>query len=277
MKKLNVLVSAICFVNRKKNGAEIYATFANRQITDVMTKTPYDYRLITNEPEHFENIRSQYPDRVTIVCDKLENERLTVGPFNQMLKYKTMRDVPSKYDWLWYMDCDAGIRETLDTNKIDQLAAMWESQGFDILGTRTNAIVKNELLDHETKIKEWENKKAAGEVNPYLVTNLFSSKFIFYNVSTANGPFEWMDACMPSEHVLFIKNSEKLAKMAAEFKKFNEKFETQTEPLVTWDMEAFEIGVSALLAGYKMGDFGNHHSNDFKVGFNFNNWEKVKY
>jgi hypothetical protein len=42
-------------------------------------------------------------------------------------------------------------------------------------------------------------------------------------------------------------------------------------------MEAFEIGVSALLAGYKMGDFGNHHSNDFKVGFNFNNWEKVKY
>jgi len=82
---------------------------------------------------------------------------------------------------------------------------------------------------------------------------------------------------MPSEHVLFIKNDEKLAKMAAAFKKFNEKFETQTEPFITWDMEAFEIGVSALLSGYKMGDFGNHHSDDFKVGFNYNNWEKVKY
>jgi hypothetical protein len=258
-------------------GAEIYAKFATRQIEDVMTKTPYDYRLITNEPEQFSEVLSKYPTRVVITCDKLENERIMVGPFNQMLKYKTMKDVPAKYDWLWYMDCDAGLCEAIDPTRIDALVEMWESQGFDIIGTRANAVLKNELLDHETKIEEWKTKIAAGEKNPHLVTNLFSAKFIFYNVSSKSGPSEWMNACLPSEHVLFIKNSDKLAKMASYFQEFNRKFETQTEPLTTWDMEAFEIGVSALLAGYNMGDFGNHHGDDFKVRFNYNNWEKVKY
>ena len=60
---------------------------------------------------------------------------------------------------------------------------------------------------------------------------------------------------------------------------FNEKFETQTpDNLITWDMEAFEVGVSALLAGYNMGDLGNDGQfHVLKIGFNFNNWEKVKY
>jgi hypothetical protein len=43
-------------------------------------------------------------------------------------------------------------------------------------------------------------------------------------------------------------------------------------------MEAFEIGVSALLSGYKMGDFGNYGLyHIIKVTCNLNNWEKVKY
>jgi hypothetical protein len=278
MKKLNILVSAICFVNRFKPGAEIYATFAERQIRNVMVTTPYDYRLITNEPEHFVNVQNEYPERITIVCDKLENEKIMVGPFNQMLKYKTMKDVPLKYDWLWYMDCDAGICEPVDPVKIDETAARWDSQGIDAVGTRTNAILEGELKDHEEKLKIWEAKKAAGEVNQYFTKNLFSDKFIFYNVSSQNGPFEWMKARLPSEHVLFLKNGDKLAKMAYHFQEFNKKFESQPhDKIVTYDMEAFEIGVSALLAGYNMDDFDHVHNHILNVRFNYNNWEKVKY
>jgi hypothetical protein len=43
-------------------------------------------------------------------------------------------------------------------------------------------------------------------------------------------------------------------------------------------MEAFEIGVSAKLAGYNTVDFGNdglYHV--FQVVCNNNNWEKLKY
>jgi hypothetical protein len=43
-------------------------------------------------------------------------------------------------------------------------------------------------------------------------------------------------------------------------------------------MEAFEIGVSAKLAGYNIGDFGNDGLfHVIKIVCNHNNWEKVKY
>jgi hypothetical protein len=43
-------------------------------------------------------------------------------------------------------------------------------------------------------------------------------------------------------------------------------------------MEAFEVGVSSKLAGYNMGELGNEGEfHILNIGFNFNNWEKVKY
>lgn len=277
--KLNILVSAICFVNRNKPGAEIYATFANRLLLDVMNKTPYDFRLITNEPHHFDENKNIWGDRVIIVYDNLDGERLTVGPFNQLLKYKTMIGVDKKYDWLLYLDCDAGFTGKLDPDSIEKQTEIWENNGYDFLAARTNAVLKNELLDHEEKQRKFIESKAKNVPNPWNGGNLFSSKFIFYNVTSENGPHEWMDAKLPSEHVWYIKNDNKMEILGRQFKKFNEKFETQADgKLITWDMEAFEVGVSALIAGYNMGDIGNDGQfHIFKIGFNFNNWEKVKY
>ena len=97
-------------------------------------------------------------------------------------------------------------------------------------------------------------------------------------MSTENGPKEWFDAALPSEHVFIVKNDERLPKMSKTFEDFCYKFETQGEYPITVDMEAFEIGVSALLSGYKMGDFGNYGLyHIIKVTCNLNNWEKVKY
>ena len=66
--------------------------------------------------------------------------------------------------------------------------------------------------------------------------------------------------------------------MCKEFESFCTLFETQDKNHpVTFDMEAFEIGVSAFLAGYNVGEMGWGTSNEvLKVGFNHNNWEKVK-
>jgi hypothetical protein len=278
--KLNILVSSICFINRNKPGAEIYATFANRLLNDVMTKTPYDFRVITNEPSHFYESQNKWGKRIIITEDNLVNERLTVGPFNQLLKYKTMLGVDKKYDWLLYLDCDAGFTGELDSNAIDQQTKVWESQGYDFLAARTNAVLRYELQDHEEKQKKFYELNPDNKFNPWTHGgNLFSAKFIFYNVTSENGPHEWMDAKLPSEHVWYIKNDNKMEKLGKQFKKFNEKFETQTpENLITWDMEAFEVGVSALISGYNMGDLGNDGQfHIFKIGFNLNNWEKVKY
>jgi hypothetical protein len=276
-KNINILVSSICFINRNKSGAEIYATFANRQIDDAMTKTPYDIRVITNEPELFEENQNKWGDRVTIVYDNLENNQIAVGPFNQLLKYKTMENVPKKYDWLLYLDCDAGFIDNVNVDLIEENIQRWEEQGYDILGTRTNCTVKGELLDHERRMEK--AKSEGRELIIWGEGNLFSAKFVYYGVSTENGPFEWFDAMMPSEHILLIKNNEKLSIMASEFKNFCTVFEKQMETgnIATWDMEAFEIGISAKLAGYNMGELGTYgHHDVLKVGFNSNNWEKIK-
>jgi len=52
---MKILVSTICFIqpNKIKDGAEIYATFANRLIDSTMEKTNFDIRVATNRPELF--------------------------------------------------------------------------------------------------------------------------------------------------------------------------------------------------------------------------------
>ena len=275
---MNILISTICFVNRNKPGAEIYATFAKRLINDIMTKTPYDIMVTTNEPEHFQEDVQNWGSRVIIRTELLENHRLVVGVFNQLLKFYTIKNIDSKYQWVLYLDCDAGLTGDWNVNDVENKISQWEESGYDILGTRTNAILRSELEQHEKVLKEHNDEIEKGNINHYYGGTLFSNKFIFYNVSSENGPFEWFDAKLPSEHVLLVKNDEKLEKMAEIFEDFCNKFETQGPHPITVDMEAFEIGVSAKLAGYNMGDFGNdglYHI--IKIVCNHNNWEKVKY
>ena len=66
--------------------------------------------------------------------------------------------------------------------------------------------------------------------------------------------------------------------MAKHFEDFCTKFETQeANNIITFDMEAFEIGVSAHLSGFKVKEIGwGNQTSLLKVGFNANNWEKVK-
>lgn len=275
---MNILISTICFINRNKPGAEIYATFAKRLINDIMTKTPYDILITTNELEHFEDEITKWGNRVILRNELLENHRLVVGVFNQLLKFYAIKNIDSKYDWVLYLDCDAGLTGEWNVNEIENKINEWENSGYDMLGTRTNAILYYELKEHEKVLKEHNNEIANGNINHYFAGTLFTNKFIFYNVSSENGPYEWFDAKLPSEHVFLVKNDDKLEKMADIFEDFCNKFETQGEFPITVDMEAFEIGVSAKLAGYNMGDFGNYGLyHIIKIACNHNNWEKVKY
>lgn len=275
---MNILFSTICFVNRNKPGAEIYATFTQRLINDIMTKTPYDIMVTTNEPEHFQNDKNTWGSRIIIRTEFLENHKLVVGVFNQLLKFYSIKNIDSKYDWVLYLDCDAGLTGDWDINEIENKIHSWESMGYDILGTRTNAVLYDELIEHEKQLKRHKEEIENGNLNHYYHGTLFSNKFLFYEVTSKNGPSEWFDAKLPSEHVLLVKNDYKLEKMASIFEDFCFKFETQGKYPITVDMEAFEIGVSAKLAGYNMGDFGNDGLfHVIKVVCNHNNWEKVKY
>jgi hypothetical protein len=256
----NILISAISFVNLEKNGTEIYATFAKRLINDVLTKTPYDVMVTTNNTDNFSEVINLNNPRVTIRHELLENHKTHVGAFNQLLKFYSIQNIDKKYDWVLYLDCDAGLVDTIDIEKLESQIDQWESSGYDMLALRTNATYINSEREYLESLTNG-------------VYHLFDPKFRFYGIKP-----EWRGSCFPSEHVLFIKNNEKLEVMCKEFESFCTLFETQDKNHpVTFDMEAFEIGVSAFLAGYNVGEMGWGTSNEvLKVGFNHNNWEKVK-
>jgi hypothetical protein len=256
----NILVSAISFVNQTKNGSEIYTTFAKRLINDVLTKTPYDVRITTNSYSSFSEINNN--ERVSIIENNLETHKTHIGAFNQLLKFASLKNVDKKYDWVLYLDCDAGFVDTLNVNSLEYMIDRWETMGHDMVALRTDATYEHAEKEYLETIQKNDGNK-----------HLFDDKFIFYGIKP-----EWRGAKLPSEHILLIKNNEKLEIMADEFEKFCYQFETQdsVNP-ITYDMEAFEIGVSSFLAGYNMGEMGWYNQCEIlKVGFNANNWEKIK-
>jgi glycosyltransferase involved in cell wall biosynthesis len=256
----NILVSAISFVNHSKTGSEIYTTFAKRLINDVLTKTPYDVQITTNSYDNFSDVVGV--ERVFIREDNIETHKTHVAAFNQLLKFTAIKNIDKKYDWVLYLDCDAGFIEPLNVDVLESKMDYWESMGYDMIALRTDA-----TYDHAEK--EYLESLERNDGNK----KLFDDKFKFYGIQP-----KWRGSKLPSEHILLVKNNTKLELMSEEFEKFCYKFETQ-EPnnVITFDMEAFEIGVSAFLAGYNMGEMGwNNQTEILKVGFNHNNWEKIK-
>ncbi|NBU82432.1 MAG: hypothetical protein EBS55_12365, partial [Flavobacteriaceae bacterium] len=135
MKK--ILVSTISYVNNSKPGSEIYTTYAKRLINDVLSKTPYDIMVSTNRSDLFEEFKD-----VEMVCIKqvdLENHKTHVGAFNQLLKFSALQCVDSKYDWVLYLDCDAGFTESVDFSEIDRYLDGLDSENFDMSALRTDA------------------------------------------------------------------------------------------------------------------------------------------
>jgi len=259
MKK--ILVSTISFVNSRKSGSEIYTTFAKRLISDVINKTPWDIRVSTNQPEFFEEVL-HLSDRVSIKNESLDNHKTHVGAFNQLLKFSALKDIEPNYDWVLYLDCDAGFIDQIDTNDVERMIDYWENLDYDMLALRTNATYDEALSEFQNTIdfNSWPKP-------------LFNPKFLFYGEHP-----QWSGAKLPSEHILFIKNTNRLSLMAQNLENFCTQFETQDENYpITYDMEAFEIGVSAHLSGINMGEMGwGNQTEIFKVGFNANNWEKIK-
>lgn len=258
MKK--ILVTTISYVNDKRPGSEIYTTYAKRLINDVLTKTPYDIMVSTNRSDLFEEFNG-----VEMVCIKqveLVDHKTHVGAFNQLLKFSALQCIDSEYDWVLYLDCDAGFTEPVDFNEIDRYLAFLDSEDYDMSALRTDATYD---LSREEFLK-------TTDFNSHP-RPLFNNKFIFYGVQE-----EFSGAKLPSEHILLLKNNDKLPIMADVFESLCYIFETQDpSKIITYDMEAFEIGVSAHVAGYKVAEMTWSRQTDlFKVGFNANNWEKIK-
>jgi hypothetical protein len=177
-----------------------------------------------------------------------------------------------------YPDIHKKIKEFISEYNLNGLTFREEIYYFI-----NNRVDKHVCLNcsSDVKLKNTINKgysdycslKCANDSGDLINKSIFYNKFDFYGINP-----EYRGACLPSEHILLMKNNEKLAKMAEKFEEFCFKYETQDKDNPkTVDMEAFEIGVSAFVAGYKVKDLESWGHHDLlKVGFNYNNWENIK-
>lgn len=262
---MKILVSTISYVNTYpgKEKSTIYTTFADRLATDVKTKTPFDIRINTNQKELFEE-----DDRVSVRDDFFKDHHTHVGAFNQLLKFSAIQQVDKKYEWVLYLDCDAGFKDNIDTEKVFNYINNLNKLGIEMVAVRTNCTFEGALEEFNTSTKNGTDFTYTDDYK-----RLFNDKFRFYGIRD-----EWKGAKFPSEHFFLIKNTDKLQNMADHLEALCYEFETQDKSCpATIDMEAYEIGVAARSASIDMqevcGEFYNYH---LKIGFNFNNFEKVK-
>jgi len=275
-KEFSVLITSICFIDKNQSTSSDYILSAHKLINDIMTKTPYDFKLITNSTSDFLIYeKSSYSNRIKIIEDNLVDDQLIVGDFNQLLKYKIFFGIPSEYDWVLYLDCDAGFSSAVNHEKLKSITQKYYENGCDFLGTRTHYILKDQLIDHEKKIELCKNNNIV--FVPWGTnSNLFSPKFVFYNLNSENIPVEWLDAKLPDEHMLFFKNSNKTEVMGLFLKDFCKKYETQLGgEIITISVEAFEIGISAKMAGYNVCDFDDSELEfEWNIIYNLNSINK---
>ena len=92
---------------RKRKIFNIY-NFCYRLANDVKTKTPFDIRINTNRKDLFEE-----DERVSVRDDFFKDHYTHVGAFNQLLKFSAIQQVDKKYDWVLYLDCDAGFTDNI--------------------------------------------------------------------------------------------------------------------------------------------------------------------
>jgi hypothetical protein len=220
MKVLFTIVSIDC-------GNEMYLNAAKNLIIEILNQTNYDVLLSTNNIEYYSSISD---DRLFIRNNIESNSVFRFGPdFNYNLKHHAFKDIPQKYDYLIYLDCDIKL-EGWSNNSVDFLNNIISN--YDFAATRLNCV----LLD---------------EINYYLKDGnaLFKHKIEAYNIlNTYDLSHDIMNSKLPSEHFLILKNNpEKIIKFQKKWKELNDYLQSINCNSCAWG-DGFEIGISARYA-----------------------------
>jgi hypothetical protein len=231
-----------------------YGEYAMRLINNLLEKTPYNIRVATDCPQIFAalgNSRIIIKDISASLCN---NKIILANAFNYNLKFYAFEDIPPEYDSVFYLDCDQRISVWNDDEFKKYVKTKFYG-GYDLLATRTDAILKFHLKNYRVD----KNR------------DLFGHKFENYGLTVDNIPPHWLEARLPSEHFLVLKNDPvKLHVFYDTWKKLN----AQTESLKDCHgtlCDAFEIGIAAAEAKYNMGSVDcGVQANVFGIVFNGN-------
>lgn len=237
-------------------------------LDQVLNKTNHFFAVTTDCPETIWDIYGKSNDRILIdIIDRNDFKiRLPIGSpdgpatdFNFNMRYRCLEQLiklDHDFNVIW-TDCDNSL-EWWDEQEVQNFFSALLSQGYDFLAPRNEYKFKDFLLDYNSRN------------NPFH--GIFWHKLFNYDLINNPRP-EWNDASLPAEYMLVFLDSKKLYNFYSQFKWFYDYLSALPYTQGTW-AEGFEIGVSALVAGYKPYELGwNHYimaraikANGHKVG-----------
>jgi hypothetical protein len=239
MKILFTLVTIDC-------GNEMYLHAVKNLINELITLTPHNVILSTNNIVFFDDLES---DRLIKRNNIEEGVVYKFGSeFNYNLKYHAFLDLPPNYDVIIYLDCDIKLKQW-DENS-EKIVKMFESE-YDFGATRLNCILGDQVKYY------LENQSC-------LFRHKIESYKILDNYSIDD---EIMNSKLPSEHFLVFKNDQsKISKFANKWRELNNYMQSINGMGGCWG-DGFEIGISTNFAGFtKQIDLNS----DGHLGFIFN-------
>lgn len=243
-------------------GVEYTTEYTLRLIEDVLKHSSLDLYITTNCRDVIESRYGNEP-RIFLKDVNLKDIqiRIPIGPnkaaddFNFNIRYLCLEHVQDINDALViFTDCDNSF-DWWDEAEIDQFLQQNIQQGYDYFGPRTG-------LTLQTCIDSF-NQQCEKDESQYTVSTIFWHKFFNYDMIqreplrvVPQKEHPWGQASLPSEYLLLFYNKDcKLKKMVQQWKWFHDYLVKRDYSWGTW-AEGFEIGVSALVAGFCAKDIG---------------------
>jgi hypothetical protein len=230
-------------------GQKFYLGAAKRLTNEILNQTTHDVIISTNDVSFFSDINSSR----CLIRDNIKKESVLKygSEFNYNLKHHAFLDLPKKYDYIIYLDCDIKLNSWTQESDLFMETQMIN---YDFGADRLNCHLKDEVTHFLSGLN-----------------CLFSHKIKSYDLlERYYMTDDIMNSRLPSEHFLILKND------SDKIKKFQEKWEEQNLYLQdkkgiggSWG-DGFEIGISAKYAGFEtMMEMSPYYWSEI-LGFKFN-------
>jgi hypothetical protein len=241
--------------------------FANKLIDDVLNNSDLNIHVTTDVPEVIEE---KFGINERVVLNKINSDNIKIrlwlnenkvsSDFNFNLKYLCFDEIyKDPTSIVIFTDCDNSFEWWNKDEAFDYLYEQYQ-QGFDFFASRTDWTFGGFMREYNSQTNRQHS--------------IFWHKIFNYDLDKTPKP-EWDGASLVAEDVLvFINNDDKVRKFYEQWKYLHDYLAAKDYTEGTW-AEGFEIGVSAVVAGFKARDLGwSHHIfrkmflyNGYKTGY----------
>lgn len=223
---MKILFTILCVNSNQK----IYLDYGKNLVNEILSLTNHDVLLTTNDVDFYSDIINP---RFTVRNNLTENLILRYSSgaeFNYNLKFLAFKDIPTKYDAIFYLDCDVKLINW--TTRADDLLDEILSE-YDFIATRLNCVLRNEM----SQLNDTGNC-------------LFRHKVLSYNINSYDKDDKIFNSALPSEHYFILKNDPERVKMFYErWSQLNDELQKLNGGNGSWG-DGFEIGLSANYANF---------------------------